>query len=370
MDFALDEEQRRVRDRAAEVSRDLLAAAAPAHERDERVPPAVYERLGELGLMGVAIPKRLGGSEAGTVAYSLAMTEIARGCASTAVTMAVTNMVGEVLVAFGTEAQQARYNPALCAGRHGAFALSEVGAGSDPGGMATTARRDGDGWVLDGTKQWISHGDTSEVLVVWARTGGEGSKGLSCFLVDGDAPGLSVESHEDKMGLRASHTCALVLEEVRVPAEALLGAEGGGFPIAMMALDGGRVGIASQALGVGLAAYDQARAHLRAHPSDQADAFRLADIATSLEAARAMTLRAAWLKQHGRPFSREASMAKVWSTEHAFDATSLALEIVGPAALDRRRGIERLGRDVRVTMIYEGTSEVQRIVIGRHVTRG
>jgi hypothetical protein len=208
------------------------------------------------------------------------------------------------------------------------------------------------------------------VIVVWARTDGDGSRGLSCFLVPGDAPGLGVSSHEDKMGLRASHTVALTFDGVRLPASALLGQRGGGFPIAMMALDGGRIGIASQAIGIATGAYDATLEWMRAHEGDhpQATLFRLANMATELHAARLLALRAAHLKEDGQSFTREASIAKAFATEAAWRVCNLAVEVVGDEALVRGHRIERALRDVRVTRIYEGTSEVQRIVIGRAVT--
>jgi alkylation response protein AidB-like acyl-CoA dehydrogenase len=286
--------------------------------------------------------------------------------------MAVTNMVGEVIAHFGSDEQKRRYLPQLTSGMLGAFALSEVGAGSDPAGMATTARRDGDDWILNGTKQWISHGDTAGVLVVWARTGDAGPKGISCFLVDGDTPGLSVARHEDKMGLRGSHTVGLVFEDMRVPASALLGSEGSGFRIAMMALDGGRIGIASQALGIAEAATEKAKAYLREHSersAEQAVQTRIADCQCELDAAELMTLRAAWMKERQGRFSREASMAKVLSTESAWRICNRVVDTMGAAAWRPENDVERHLRDVRVTLIYEGTSEIQRTVIARHLLR-
>jgi len=370
MRFELDETQTRVRDTAREMAR-ALAARAGAFERDERVPSEVYGELGERGLMAVGVPSALGGTEAGTVAYSLAMTEIASACASTAVTMAVTNMVGEVIAKFGSEAQRTTWCPRLAGGEPGAFALSEVGAGSDPGGMTTTATFEGDEWVLRGTKQWISHGDSACVLVVWARTDGSGPRGLTCFLVPGDARGLRVASHEDKLGLRASHTVALELDEVRLPADAMLGERGGGFPVAMMALDGGRIGIGSQALGIALGAFERTLTELGERPDrpDQGALWRIADIETRLSAARQLVLRAAWAKQAGVEFSMDASIAKAFATEAAWTSCNECIELLGEDALGIDHPVQRALRDVRVTMIYEGTSEVQRIVIGRHALR-
>ncbi len=370
MHFELDERSQTLQEAARRYAREALAPRADTFEEKERVPPEVFEDLASLGLMAVAVPAAWGGSGLHALAYAVALREIARGCASTAVTMAVTNMVGEVLARFGSEAQRRRYNPLLASGRPGAFALSEPEAGSDPASMRTTAVRDGDGWVIEGTKQWISHADQAAVMVLWARTGEPGARGISCFLVEPDAPGLRIDKLEDKMGLRASHTCALTLEEVRVPDSARLGSLGEGFKIAMMALDGGRIGIGSQACGIGEAALERAVAWASAHPArarSQAVQWALADASTRLEAAWLMTLRAATLKRDGRPFTREASEAKVFSSEAAWHATTSLCEVMGPEGLAPATGVERMVRDSRVTRIYEGTSEIQRVVIARRL---
>lgn len=369
MDWIPNEVQRQYRSTAREFAQDVLLTQGGAFEAAEEVPPAVYSDLGKRGLMAVGVPTACGGSGAGTLSYALAMMEIAQGCAATAVTMAVTNMVGEVIAAFGTEEQRQRYCPLLATGQHGAFALSEVDAGSDPGAMRTTAVLEGDEWVINGTKQWISHGDTAAVTVVWARTDGPGSRGLSCFLVPRNTPGLIVGKHEDKMGLRASHTVGLAFENLRVPASALLAERGAGFRIAMMALDGGRIGIASQSIGIARAALEEALKFHRENTGDQGALFRIADAETRLDAAQLLTFRAAYLKQEGKPFSREASIAKAFATESAWAACNLAVESMGDAGLRQGRA-ERALRDSRVTMIYEGTSEVQRLVIARQELAG
>ena len=365
MNFEVTEAQSAIRDSAREVARELVGRAA-GFEANQEVPAEVYSELGRRGLMAVGVPRALGGHDAGTVAYSLAMTEIASACASTAVTMAVTNMVGEVIAEFGSDTQKQTYCPQLASGRHGAFALSEVGAGSDPGGMTTTATLEDGQWTLRGTKQWISHADTAAVLVVWARTDGAGPRGLSCFLVPGDVPGLRIASHEDKLGLRASHTIALELDSVRLPADALLGERGSGFAVAMMALDGGRIGIGSQALGIARGAYDETLRVLREGRPDQGALWRIADIETRLSAARHLVLRAAAAKEAKLPFSKDASIAKAFATEAAWTVCNECVELLGEEALDASHPVQRALRDVRVTLIYEGTSEVQRIVIARH----
>ncbi|MCA9530396.1 MAG: acyl-CoA dehydrogenase family protein [Myxococcales bacterium] len=362
-----------VRRRAAAITNEVLAPQAASFDRDEAVSPDVYSRLGAEGLMGVCLPAALGGSGESTVAYSLAMTEIARGCASTAVSMAVTNMVGKVLLAFGTETQRARYAHVLCDGGLGAFALSEAGAGSDPSAMSTRARRHGDRWVLDGAKQWISHGDQAAVLVVWARVDGPGDPRprLTCFLVPQGAAGLSVTRLEDKLGLRASHTAALALDGVHVGDDARLGEVGDGFRIALAALDGGRIGIASQALGLAIGAYGCAvrEVPLGTLRRGEGAAF-VSDAVVALRAARLLTLRAAGLEDAERAFSREAALAKLVASESAWALTLRAARLLGVDGLVRGRELERRLRDVRVTRIYEGTSEVQRMVIARDLLRG
>ncbi|HEY8432776.1 MAG TPA: acyl-CoA dehydrogenase family protein [Sandaracinaceae bacterium] len=378
MQLELTETQKLVRDSARAFAQQHIAPRAAEIDRQGRIPSDILDGLAELGLFGVNVPERLGGAEAGTVAYSLAMQEIAKACASTAVTMAVTNMVGEVIATFGTEAQRRRYNPRLCDGslRAGSFALSEPEAGSDPGAMTTTARRDGDAWVIDGTKQWITSGDFAGVFVVWARTGGPGTRGISCFLVEAGTPGLSVGRHEDKMGLRGSSTTALHFEGCRVPADALLGEENGGFKIAMMALDGGRIGIASQAIGIADAALSAAKAYAKERKTfgapladRQAIQWMIADSETELEAARLLTLRAAFLKERGARFSAQAAMAKLYATEAAWRICDRAVQIHGGYGYTKDFAVERHLRDVRVTRIYEGTSEIQRVVISRDVLR-
>ena len=376
MDFAPDETQALIRDTARGFAERELVPRASSIDRDCRIPREILRDLARAGLFGVNIPEALGGAGAGVVSYSLAMTEIARGCASTAVTMAVTNMVSEVVARFGTNAQSQAYCPRISDGSlvAGSFALSEPEAGSDPGAMRTTAKRDGASWVLDGPKQWITSGDFAGVFVVWARTGGPGTRGISAFLVDAGTPGMTVGHHEDKLGLRGSSTTALHFDGCRIPESALLAEEGGGFAIAMMALDGGRIGIASQAIGIGEAALEAAVAYAKerrtfgkAIAEHQAIQWMLADSRTELDAARLLTLRAAYLKETKQPFSKEAAMAKLFASEAAWKTCDRALQIHGGSGYVREYDVERHLRDVRVTRIYEGTSEIQRIVIGRAV---
>ncbi|GAC1352365.1 MAG: acyl-CoA dehydrogenase [Polyangiales bacterium] len=379
MDFDLTDTQRMVQQTARDFAQKSILPEAYAIDRDQRFPKVILQGLADLGLMAVNVPAHLGGAEAGVIAYSVAMQEVARACASTAVTMAVTNMVGEVIACFGTPEQASRYCPKLADGSFaaGAFALSEPGAGSDPSGMSTTARRTHRGWVIDGQKQWITSGAYAGVMVVWARSGGVGTSGLSCFLVEGGTKGLLIGKHENKMGIRGSNTVSLTFDGCEIPESALLGTLGGGFKIAMMALDGGRIGISSQALGIASAALDEAIAYTRERKQFgrpiadfQAMQWMIADCRTELDAARLLCFRAASLKEKGAPFSREASMAKLYATEAAVRACNRAVQMHGGYGYTREFAAERHLRDVRVTTIYEGTSEIQRTVIARSVLRG
>ena len=382
MIFEPNETQRMVQKAARDYASRVIAPAAAAIDREERFPREILKGLSDLGLMAVAVPEELGGAGAGAVSYALAMQEVAKACASTAVTMAVTNMVGEVIAAFGTDAQKKAYNPKLASGEYaaGSFALSEPEAGSDPGSMRTTATREGDEWVINGPKQWITSGAHAGVMVVWARTGDReklpGTRGISCFLVEGGTPGLKIGKPEDKMGIRGSNTVSLLFENCRVPESALLGELNGGFKIAMMALDGGRIGISCQALGIARAALEESIAYAKerkqfdkAIGEFQGTQWKLADMQVELDAAHLLAMRAAWLKENRRQFSREASMAKLFATEAANRICNKAVQIHGGYGYTREFAAERHLRDVRVTTIYEGTSQIQQMVIARELLR-
>ena len=378
VELEINETQALVQKTARDYASRVIAPQAAEIDEKERFPREIMKGLAELGLMAINVPPELGGSGAGVVAAALALQEVARACASTAVMMSVANMVGEAIARFGTDAQKQVHCSKLASGEHamGSFALSEPDAGSDPGGMRTTARRDGDGWVLDGAKQWITGGTHAGVYIVWARTAPPetAAKGISCFLVEGGAKGLKVGRAEDKMGIRGSDTAALEFDGCRVPLDALLGQENGGFKIAMMALDGGRIGISAQAIGIARAALAESVAYAKDRHAfgvpiaqHQAIQWKLADMHTQIEAANLLAMRAAWLKESGKPFSREASMAKVYATEAANRICNRAVQIHGGYGYIREFATERHLRDARVTMIYEGTSEIQRIVIARSV---
>jgi alkylation response protein AidB-like acyl-CoA dehydrogenase len=374
MDLDLTETQELIVRTARDYAERVIRPVAGDLDREERFPREILKGLAELGLMGVNVPSELGGAEAGAVAYALAMMEVARACASTAVTMSVTNMVAEVIATFGTDEQKSLYVPRITSGEYaaGAFALSEPEAGSDPGAMGTRADRTADGWVLNGQKQWITSGAYAGVMVVWARTGGTGTKGISAFLVEGGTPGLKVGKPEEKLGIRASNTVPLTFEDCRIPASALLGVENGGFKIAMMALDGGRIGIGSQAIGIATAALEEAADYAKQRKQFgspigdfQAIKWMLADSKVELEAARLLVLRAADMKEKGRPFTRESAMAKVYASEAANRICYRCLQVHGGYGYVRDFAVERHFRDARVTTIYEGTSEIQRTVIAR-----
>ncbi|HZA49448.1 MAG TPA: acyl-CoA dehydrogenase family protein, partial [Myxococcaceae bacterium] len=312
------------------------------------------------------------------VAYSVALTEIAAACASTAVGMAVTNMVAEMIVRNGSPEQQRRFVPKLVSGEAvaGAFSMSEPHSGSDAAALRTKAVRKGDRWVINGTKQWVTSGEHAGVIVLVARTDGPGTHGVSCFVVEGGTPGLVPGRPEDKMGLRASNTVPLVLDNCEVPAENLLGKEGDGFKIALRALDGGRIGIASQAVGVARAALDASvryakDRHAFGAPIADFQAIRwyLADVGTELDAASLLTLRAASRKEKGLPFTKDAAMAKLFATEMVQRACDKAVQIHGGYGYIDEFPVERYLRDARVQTLYEGSSEIQRFVIAREIIK-
>jgi alkylation response protein AidB-like acyl-CoA dehydrogenase len=380
MNLELSETQLLVQKSARDFAAKYIAPKAAEIDKHSVFPKELLQGLAELGLMAVNVPEAYGGSGAGVISYALAMQEVAKACASTAVTMAVTNMVGEVIAAFGTEAQRQTYCAGIASGDlvAGAFALSEPDAGSDPGAMGTTATKDGDGWLINGAKQWITSGAYAGVFVVWARTGDRaslpGTRGVSCFLVDGGGitKGLKIGRAEDKMGLRGSNTVALEFDNVRVPDSALLGQLNGGFKIAMMALDGGRIGISAQAIGIARSALESSVRYARDRKQFgksisefQGIQWKLADMKTELDASHLLCMRAAALKEAGKPHAQEASMAKVFASEAATRICNQAVQIHGGYGYTREFPVERNLRDVRVSMIYEGTSEIQRIVIAR-----
>ncbi|MDP9037017.1 MAG: acyl-CoA dehydrogenase family protein, partial [Myxococcota bacterium] len=328
MHLHLNETQAAVQKTARDFAARVVAPQAAELDATGRFPRDILRALAELGLTAINVAPELGGAGAGAVAAALAIQEIARACASTAVMMSVTNMVGETIERFGTEAQKRRHCPRLATGEHvvGSFALSEPEVGSDAGAIRTRARRDAGEWVIDGSKQWITGGTHAGVYLIWARTAppATGARGISCFVVEGGTPGLVAGRAEDKLGIRASDTVPLELDACRVPLDALLGAENGGFKVAMSALDGGRIGISAQAIGIAKAALAASVAHAKERrsfdvpiASHQAIRFKLADMQTQIDAADLLSMRAAWCKETNRAFTREAAMAKVVASETA-----------------------------------------------------
>lgn len=384
MELALTSEQMLIQDTAQKFAQDSLADVAAKLDKagDKATNKAIFltnlKQLAELGFMGLNINSGYGGSDAGVVAFSLAITEIAKACASTAVTMSVTNMVGEVIQSVANEEQKQRYLPKLCSGEYpaGSFCLSEAGAGSDPAGMKTTARKDGNEWVLNGTKMWITSAEYAGVFVVWAVTDTQArkGKGISCFLVEAGTPGLVIDKAEEKMGQQASTTNTVIFDNCRIPEGALMGQLNDGFRIAVAELAGGRIGIGSLALGIGLAAMDYARRYITEREqfgstiaSLQGPQWMMADAYTQLEASRLLVMHAAYLKQAGKTFAKQASMAKLHASETANAVCYTAIQLMGGLGYTKDVPLERYARDARVTSIYEGTSEIQRVIIAREL---
>lgn len=377
MDLTLDARQSETQRVAADAARTLVAPAAAALDRDKRFPADTLRALGARGLLGITIDPAYGGRGAGAVAYALAVRELAAACAATTVGLMVTNMVAEVIQTFGDDTQRKRYLPPITSGTWPAagFSLSEPDSGSDAASLRTTATRDGDHYVINGTKSWVTSGGHAGLYLVMARTGpDERARGISAFLIEPGTPGFEATHPEAKLGQRASPTTQLLFDHCRIPLTQRLGPEGIGFHIAMTALDGGRIGVSAQSVGIASAAAAAATRHV-AHliadmPPDHADLQRqIAECAIELDAGWLLCLRAAALKDQRRPMTREAAMAKLYCSEMANRVCRRALEVFGADGITRSNPVERYLRDVRVTRIYEGTSEVQRIVIARETLR-
>jgi butyryl-CoA dehydrogenase len=380
MDIELTEEQRQVRDMCREFAAKELIPNARRWDEHHEFPRQAVQKLGELGLLGIAVPAEWGGAGMDTVAYALAMEEISRGCAGTGVIMSVNNsLYCDPILKFGSEAQKKEFLEPFAAGRKlGAFALTEPMSGSDAAEMQTVAVRRGDEYLLDGSKNYITNGPQADVILVFAMTDkAKRHKGISAFLVPSDAPGLSRGKPDDKVGIRASGSCTVFFEGCAVPERCRLGAEGEGFKIAMATLDGGRIGIASQALGIARAALEAALAYAKdrkafgqAISQFQGIQFMLADMATELDAARLLVWRAAALKDQGVRHSAESAMAKLYASEMCERVASKGIQIHGGLGYMKECDAERHWRDSRITEIYEGTSEIQRLVISSSVLKG
>ena len=380
MDFELNEDQTMLMEAAREFAQGELVPRAAQSDASEEFVSEQIDLCKEMGFLGMAVSEEHGGSGLGAVGTSLVLMEVNKACASTGVTLSVHNsLTCESLVRFGNDEQKSRYLPKLASGEWlGAYALSEAGSGSDAGSLRCRATPSDDGgWILDGTKLWISHGDKADLVVVFARTDPEaGTRGITCFLVETAWDGYKPGKKEKKMGLRGSNTVELQLDGVKVPAENVLGEVDRGFPIAMGLLDGGRIGIASQAVGIAEACLDASvkyakERHQFGKPIGAFGAIRekIADMATRVEAAKLLTLRAAALKDAGKQHGREASMAKLEASRTANFCAKEAVQIHGGAGYTRDFPVERYMRDARVTEIYEGTTEIQKLVISRSYLR-
>lgn len=382
MFLELSEEQKLIQEAARDFAKNELEPVAAELDRSgDRTPlMANLKKLANLGFMGLNVKDQYGGAEAGVVAFSVAMTELARACASTAVTVSVNNMVCEVIQSVGSEEQKQAYIPKICSGEYaaGGFGLTESVAGSDPCGMVTQAIKDGDDYVLNGSKIFITSAPYAGVFVVWAVTDRSApkGKGISCFLVEQGTPGLIIGKEEKKMGQHASATNELIFDNCRVPASAMMGTLNDGYQIAVGELTGGRISIGSLALGIGLAAMDYATKYTTERSqfgqkisSFQALQWMMADGYTELEAARLLLMSAAWRKENGKSYAKEASMAKLYATESANRCCYKAMQMLGGYGYTNDYPIERFTRDARITSIYEGTSEIQRLIISREILR-
>ncbi|MGH3077476.1 MAG: acyl-CoA dehydrogenase family protein [Gaiellaceae bacterium] len=376
MEFELTAEQREIQGLAREIAQTEIVPHAGAWDREHRFPDELYPKLAELGLMGVCVPEAYGGAGADFLSYVLVLEELSRADAGVGVTVAVhTSATTLPILTFGTEEQRARFVPPLARGEQiGAFALTEPGSGSDAGSLRTVAEPTGDGWTITGSKQWITNGSRAGTFILFARTdpATAGARGVSCFVLD--AEHVRVTREEEKLGLNSSTTSDLVLEGVQVGRDRLLHEEGRGFRVAMATLDGGRIGIAAQALGIAQAAFDAASAYAqereqfgRRIADFQAIQWKLADMATEIDAARLLTYRAAWLKQEGRPHTAEGAKAKLFASEMARRQTAEAIQVLGGYGYTKEFPVERYYRDAKITEIYEGTSEIQRLVIARSI---
>jgi butyryl-CoA dehydrogenase len=379
VDLTLTPEQTLIRNTARDFASKEIAPRAAEIDKQHRFPRELVARLAELGLMGVAIPQEWGGAGMDAVSYALALEEISRACASTGVIMSVNNsLVCDPILKFGTEAQKKSFLIPLASGKKlGCFALSEPDAGSDAAALKTVARREGDRYILDGTKNFITNGPVADVVVLMAVTQpGAGHAGISAFLLDAKTPGLSFGPPDDKLGIRGAPSAQLFLTECSVPADALLGEAGSGFKVALSALDGGRIGIASQALGIARAAFEAATQYAKQRKTfgqpiaeHQAIQFKLADMCTEIDAARLLIWKAATRKDEKVRFSTEAAMAKLFASEVANRVAKEAIQVFGGYGYLGDFPVERHFRDAKITEIYEGTSEIQRLVIASAVLR-
>ena len=385
MDLSLTPEQTLIRDTARDLANKEIAPRAAAIDKEHKYPRDLIARLGEMGLMGVAVPEEWGGAGMDTISYALALEEICRACASTGVIMSVNNsLVCDPILRFGTEAQKRAWLPDLASGKKlGCFALSEPEAGSDAAAQKTVARRDGDRYIINGTKNFITNGPVADMVILMTMTRpGAGHKGISAFLVDTRTPGLTFGPPDEKLGIRGAPSAQLFLSDCAVPADSLLGVEGEGFKVAMSSLDAGRIGIAAQALGIARAAFEAATRYALERKTfgqpiahHQAIQFKLADMCTEIDAARLLIWKAASRKDASKKdpsvrFTTDAAMAKLFASEVANRVAKEALQVFGGYGYLADFPAERHYRDAKITEIYEGTSEIQRLVIASQILKG
>ena len=379
MNFNLSEEHEMIRKMVRDFAKNEVAPTAAERDEEERFDRALFDQMAELGLTGIPWPEEYGGIGSDYLAYVIAIEELSRVCASTGVTLSAhTSLAGWPIFKFGTEEQKQTFLRPMAEGKKiGAYGLTEPGSGSDAGGMKTIAKRDGDHYVLNGSKIFITNGGIADIYVVFALTDPESKqRGTSAFIVESDTPGFSVGKKESKLGIRSSPTTEIMFEDCRIPVENLLGEEGQGFKIAMQTLDGGRNGIAAQAVGIAQGALDASVEYARERhqfgkpiAAQQGIGFKLADMATDVEAARLLTYQAAWLESEGLPYGKESAMSKVFAGDAAMKVTTEAVQVFGGYGYTKDYPVERYMRDAKITQIYEGTQEIQRLVISRMLTK-
>ncbi|MBN9655233.1 acyl-CoA dehydrogenase [Halobacillus litoralis] len=379
MNFTLTEEQEMLRKMVRDFAKNEVEPTAAERDEEERFDREIFDKMAELGLTGIPWPEEYGGIGSDFVSYVIAVEELSRVCASTGVTLSAhISLASWPIYKFGTEEQKQKYLTQLASGEAlGAYALSEPGAGSDVSSMRTQAKLDGDHYVLNGSKVWITNGGVADIYVVFAKTDpNEGNRGISAFIVEKDTPGFTTGKKEKKLGIRSSPTTELIFEDCKIPKENLLGEEGKGFKVAMMTLDGGRNGIAAQAVGIAQGALDESVNYAKEREQFgkpiahlQGISFKLADMATEIEASRLLTYQAAYLESEGLPYSKASAMAKLFAGDTAMKVTTEAVQVHGGYGYTKDYPVERYMRDAKITQIYEGTQEIQRLVVGRMVTQ-
>ncbi len=374
MNFTLSEEHEMIRKMVRDFAENEVAPSAAERDENETFDRAIFEQMAELGLTGIPWPEEYGGIGSDYLAYVIAVEELSRVCASTAVTLSAhTSLAGWPVYKFGTEEQKQKYLRPMAEGKKiGAYGLTEPGSGSDAGGMRTTAKLDGDHYIINGSKIFITNGGVADIYVVFAVTDPEAKNSTSAFIVESGFEGFSVGKKEKKMGIRSSPTTEIIFDNCRVPKENLLGAEGEGFKIAMKTLDGGRNGIAAQAVGIAQGALDAAVAYSKERvqfgkpiSANQGISFKLADMATATEASRLLTYQAAWLESNNLPYGKQSAMAKLMAGDTAMKVSTEAVQVFGGYGYTKDYPVERFMRDAKITQIYEGTQEIQRLVISR-----